>query len=61
VRQSWRRCVAEARALTQRGLEDTHDGRFREAALAWEKAIQLAPNDPRARSLLEFARSDQGT
>ena len=48
--------LQEARALTQRGLEDYARGRFREAALAWEKAIQLAPNDPRARSLLEFAR-----
>ena len=48
--------LQESRALTQRGLEDYARGRFREAALAWEKAIQLAPNDPRARSLLEFAR-----
>jgi hypothetical protein len=46
----------EARALTQRGLEDYARGRFREAALAWEKVIQLAPSDARARSLLEFAR-----
>jgi tetratricopeptide (TPR) repeat protein len=46
----------EARALTQRGLEDYARGRLREAVLAWEKATQLAPQDPRARSLLEFAR-----
>jgi len=45
----------EARALTQRGLEDYARGRFREAALAWERVTQLAPGDARARSLLEFA------
>jgi tetratricopeptide (TPR) repeat protein len=48
--------LQEARALTQRGLEDYARGRFREAALAWEKAAQLAPDDSRATSLLEFAR-----
>ena len=48
--------LQEARALTQRGLEDYARGRFREAALVWEKATQLVPADPRARSLLEFAR-----
>jgi len=46
----------ETRALTQRGLDDYAHGRLREAVLAWEKASQLAPHDPRARSLLEFAR-----
>jgi len=48
--------LQEARALTQRGLEDYARGRFREAALAWEKAAELAPDDSRATSLLEFAR-----
>ena len=46
----------EARALTQRGLDDYAHGRLREAVRAWEEASQLAFQDPRARSLLEFAR-----
>ena len=46
----------EARELTQRGLEHYAHGRFREAVLAWQAATELAPRDPRTRSLLAFAR-----
>ena len=46
----------EARELTQRGLEHYACGRLREAVLAWEKATHLAPHDPQASKLLEFAR-----
>jgi len=57
VRQSWRQDVlAEARALTQRGLEDYARGRFREACAGLGKGIQLAPNDPRARRPAGVAR-----
>ena len=46
----------QARELTQRGLEDYACGRFREAVLAWEKAVRLAPHDAQAVRLLGFAR-----
>ena len=46
----------QARELTQRGLEDYACGRLRDAMLAWEKAVHLAPNDPQAVRLLGFAR-----
>lgn len=47
----------DARELIQRGLEHYARGRLREAVLAWQDAIARAPNDPRARSLLAFARA----
>ena len=46
----------EARELAQRGLEHYACGQLREAVLAWEKAVQLAPHDAHALRLLEFAR-----
>lgn len=45
-----------SRELIRRGLEDYARGRFREAVLAWQDAAALAPADPRAGSLLAFAR-----
>ncbi len=47
----------DARELIQRGLEHYARGRLREAVLAWQDATARAPKDPRARSLLAFARA----
>jgi hypothetical protein len=47
----------DARELIQRGLEHYARGRLREAVLAWQDATTRAPKDPRARSLLAFARA----
>jgi len=48
--------LRKARDLVQRGLDHYARGRFRESVLAWQDAAALAPKDPRARSLLAFAR-----
>ncbi len=47
----------KARELIQRGLEHYARGRLREAVLVWQEAAALAPEDPRARSLLAFVRA----
>jgi hypothetical protein len=47
----------DARELIQRGLEHYARGRLREAVLVWQEVTALQPNDPRARSLLAFARA----
>ena len=49
--------LREARELIQRGLEHYARGRLREAVLVWQEAATVAPKDPRARSLLAFARA----